>query len=200
MEKATVNDAPRTLFFSADIKAPGIDGPLTNAINIAKSFADAGFPAIFVYNGKQEVFDRFVATGADVRRFEFPIGSWKTHLNPLSRRKYSRKLAEFIEDEKIEVVHTFFRASYVFNYLKSTRVLKVAEQVYASSSPKPLRMFENGFKIAPRYLLSAWYRRYVRFNFSAADLVTTNGQAQKNVRCCGLRSFAGKNDCGKSGS
>jgi glycosyltransferase involved in cell wall biosynthesis len=179
MEKATVNDAPRTLFFSADIKAPGIDGPLTNAINIAKSFADAGFPAIFVYNGKQEVFDRFVATGADVRRFEFPIGSWKTHLNPLSRRKYSRKLAEFIEDEKIEVVHTFFRASYLFSYLRGTRVLKVAEQVYASPDPRPLRMFDNGFNVKPRALLNAWYRRYVRFNFSAADLVTTNGQAQK---------------------
>jgi len=179
METATVNDAPRTLFFTADIKAPGIDGPLTNAINIAKSFADAGLPAIFVYNGRQEIFDRFVATGADVRRFEFPVGSWKTHLNPLSRRAYSRKLAELIEDEKIGVVHTFFRASYMFNYLKNTRVLKVAEQLYASPDPKPLRMFENGINIAPRYLLNAWYRRYVRFNFSAADLVTTNGQAQK---------------------
>jgi hypothetical protein len=179
MEKATVNDAPRTLFFSADIKAPGIDGPLTNAINIAKSFADAGFPAILVYNGKQEIFDRFVATGADVRRFEFPIGSWKTHLNPLSRRKYSRKLAEFIEDEKIEVVHTFFRASYLFSYLRGTRVLKVAEQLHASPDPRPLRMFDNGFNVKPRALLNAWYRRYVRFNFSAADLVTTNGQAQK---------------------
>jgi hypothetical protein len=55
------------LFFSANTDEKGIDGPLTNAINVAKSFADSGLPGIFIYNGKQDIFDRFVATGADVR-------------------------------------------------------------------------------------------------------------------------------------
>ena len=178
--RVILNDAPRVLFFSADTGAQGIDGPLTNAINIAKSFADSGFPAIFVYNGKQEIFDRFKATGADVRRADFPVGNWKTHLNPLYRRKYSKRLSKFIENEKIDVVHTFFRASYLLSYLNGIQVLKVAEQLYASPDPQPMRLFENGLTLRPRSFLSVWYRRYVRFNFSNADLVTTNGEAQKH--------------------
>jgi hypothetical protein len=136
-------------------------------------------PAIFVYNGEQEIFDLFNETGVDVRRANFPVGSWKTHLNPLNRRKYSRSLSKLVEDENIDVVHTFFGASYLFSYLKDRRVLKVAEQLYVSPEPRPLRMFDGGFTIKPRGFLNACYRRYVRFNFSRADHITTNGEGQK---------------------
>ena len=169
----------RILFFSPDLGVSGIDGPLVNAINVAQSFAEAKLPAIFIYNGKQDVFDRFVATGADVRRVDFPIGGWQKHLNPLYRREYSRKLAQFIAAERIDVVHLFMRASYVMSYLKGSEVLRVAEQVYSSPNLRPIRLFANGFSIRPRKLLNAWYRKHVRFNYSAADLVVTLGHSQQ---------------------
>ena len=183
-----MNELPRILFFSANTDEKGIDGPLTNAINVAKSFADSGLPGIFIYNGKQDIFDRFVATGADVRRADFPIGSWKTHLNPLYRRRYSRNLAKFIEDERIDIVHLFPRAAYVTSYLKGLDVFKVNQQPYSSPDLKPIRLFENGFSLRPRRLLNAWYRKYVRFNYSKADLVSGIGHShqQASIKVFGI--------------
>lgn len=97
------------------------------------------------------------------------------------RREYSRKLARFISTERIDVVHFFMRASYMMSYLKGSEVLRVAEQLYSSPDSRPIRLFENGFSIRPRALMNAWYRKHVRFNYSAADLVTTNSYSQQLV-------------------
>jgi len=174
-----LNEDPRILFFVPDTGGTGIDGPLTNAINLAESFSDSDDPGIFIYNGRREAFDRFVESGADIRTADFPIGSWRTHLNPFYRRKYSRKLARFIEDERIDVVYMFMRGTYLMSYMKGLNILRVTEQAYASPEPRPLRLFDNGFTIRPRALLSAWYRKYVRFNHDRADLVVTISNAQK---------------------
>jgi len=183
-----LGDIPRILFFSPDTGAQGIDGPLTNAINVAKSFADSGFPAIFVYNGRNDVYDRFVETGADVRHMDFPVGSWKTHLNPLYRREYSKKLARIIKEERIEIIHLFPRAAYVTSYLKGLDILKVTQQPGTHTDFAPIRMFDNGFSFRPRRILNAWYRKYVRFNYSKADLVTGLGNAhqQGSIKVFGI--------------
>jgi glycosyltransferase involved in cell wall biosynthesis len=173
-----LSEDPRILFFVPDTGGTGVDGPLINAVNLAQSFRDADYPAIFVYNGRREAFDRFIATGADVRRADFPIGSWKTHLNPFYRRKYSRKLARFIEDERIDVVYMFMRGTYLMSYMKGSEVLRVSEQLYASGELRPIRLFDNGFTFRPRAILSAWYRKYVRFNHDKSDLVVTMSNAQ----------------------
>ena len=178
MKQPSIED-PRVLFFVPDTGGKGVDGPLMNAVNIARSFSDSNRQGIFVYNGRREAFDRFLATGADVRRADFPIGSWKTHLNPLYRRKYSRKLARFIEDERIDVVHMFMRGSYLMSYMKGVNVLRVTEQLYANDVLRPIRLFENGFTIKPRALLNAWYRKYVRFNHDKADVVAAISNSQK---------------------
>ena len=175
---ALSND-PRILFFSPDTGGTGIDGPLTNAINLARSFGDANLPGIFVYNGREEVFDRFVATGADVRRAPFPISSLKTHLNPIYRRRYSKILARYLRAEQIDVVHLFPRATYVLHYLEGINVFKVAQQPYSSPDLRPIRLFENGFSLRPRNLLNAWYRKYVRFSYSRADLVSGIGNSHR---------------------
>jgi glycosyltransferase involved in cell wall biosynthesis len=166
------------LFFYPDYGGTGFDGPMMNAINLARSFGDSKLPGIFVYNGRREVFDRFVATGADVRRVDFPIASRKTHLSPLYRRKYSRKLARFIEDEQIDVVYMFMRGTYLMSYMKGLDVLRVTEQLYANIELRPIRLFDNGFTIRPRALLNAWYRKYVRLNHDKADVVVTVSNAQ----------------------
>ena len=178
VERALTKD-PRVLFFYPDYGGSGLDGPLMNAINLAKSFSDSKLPGIFVYNGRREVFDRFVATGADVRRADFPIASRKTHLNPFYRREYSRKLARFIEDERIDAVYMFMRGTYLMSYMKGLDVLRVTEQLYANIDLRPIRLFDNGFSVRPRALLSAWYRKYVRLNHARADMVVTISNAQK---------------------
>ena len=164
---------------------------MINAMHVAKSFGDAGLPGIFVYNGRSEVFDRFVETGADVRRADFPVASRKTHLNPFYRREYSRKLARFIEDESIDVVQLFPRGAYMTHYMKGLDVLQVAQQPYSSPDLRPMRLFQNGFTFHPKRLLNAWYRKYVRWDYSKADLVTGLGYShqQASMRVFGVPEY-----------
>ncbi|MCH8230396.1 MAG: glycosyltransferase family 4 protein, partial [Chloroflexi bacterium] len=140
-------------------------------------FARANVPSVAVYNGHPDIFRRFEQTGISVRRMEMPVSGVKQHINPFYRRRMSRQLAKFIEDERIDVLHLGEGGQYILDYLKKSNVLKVC--VLQSSTPefKPIGLFDGGVRLHPKNLMKAWYRKYVRLNYKRADLVLCNGEA-----------------------
>ncbi len=177
---------PKILLFMPDTGGPNMDGPTADAINIAKSFARAKIPAIFVFNGHPNVFKRFEEAGVDVRRMEMPASGVKQHFNPFYRRRFSRHIQKFIEDEGIDVLHLGHGGPYVLNYLKSSKILKVCVQQGATPEFKPIGLFDAGVRLHPTSLLKAWYRKYVRLNYKRADLVLCIGNAARDAA---IRTF-----------
>jgi len=176
----------KILVFMPDNGGPDIDGTTADAINIAKSFAVAKTPSIFVFNGHPEIFRRFEETSVDVRRMEMPISGVKQHFNPLYRRRFSRVLSNFLETENIDVIHLGQGAPYILNYLKKSKVLKVCVQQGATPDFKPTELFNNGVSLSPVALIKAWYRKYVRLNYKRADLVVCVGEA---AHTASIRTF-----------
>jgi glycosyltransferase involved in cell wall biosynthesis len=168
---------PKILFFMPDTGGSTMDGPTNDAINIAKSFADSNVPAIFIFNGHQNIFDKFQQTGIDVRRIEMPVSGVKQHFNPFYRRRFSRQLTKLIHDEGIDIFHLGHGGPYVFNYVKNLNVLKVTVQSGSTPGFEPLKLFPFGIKLHPRDFLKAWYRKYVRLDYTTADLVFSPGDA-----------------------
>jgi len=166
-----------------------LDGTTVDAINIARSFANSNIPAVFVFNGHPDVFEMFQQTGIDVRRIEMPISGVKQHLNPFYRRRFSRRLASLIEDMEIEVLHLGHGGPYIFNYLKSSKILKVTVQLSSTPSFEPVAFFDSGIRFHPKSVLKAWYRKYVRLNYRTADLVFSPGDAAHEAT---LRTFGVK--------
>jgi glycosyltransferase involved in cell wall biosynthesis len=187
LDRTLMNDHPlKILVFMPSSGEAGMDGTTSDAINIAKGFAEASIPSIFIFNGASQVFQTFEATGVDVRRMDMPAPGLKQHFNPVYRRKHSRKLADFIRREKIDVVHLGHGGAFVLNYLKSSDVLKVCVQQGATPEFKPIGLFDSGFTLNPKKLLKYWYRKYVRLNYKSADLVVCIGVA---ARQAALRTF-----------
>jgi len=182
----------KILFFMPDTVGTGgyrMDGPTNDAINIAKSFADSNVPAIFVFNGHSDVFEKFQQTGIDVRRVEMPVSGVKQHFNPFYRRRFSRRLVTLIEDEGIEVLHLGHGASYIINYLKNSNVFKVTVQSASTPGFAPVALFPNGIQFHPKTILKAWYRKYVRLDYTTADLVFSPGDAahEATIRTYGVK-------------
>ena len=161
---------PKVLFYIPEDSTSQMDGPMADAINIAKSFKLANIPSIFVFNGHPDKFQKFIETGADVRMLDMPLPGFKHHISFLYRRKFSRQLAELIEAEHIDVLHLGSRANYVLNYLKTQSILKVCTQAGGTPDPEPLKMI-NSWIFNPKRLLKRWYYKYVTWNFKHADLV-----------------------------
>ena len=169
-----------------DTGGPNLEGTTSDAINAATSFVGAGVPSIVVYDGHPENFRRFEQTGIDVRRMEMPISGVKQHFNPFYRRRFSRRLADFIRDENIDVLHLGHGGPYILNYLKNSKVLKVCVQQGATPEFKPIGLFDGGIRLHPKNLLKAWYRKYVRLNYKRADLVVCIGDAAREAA---IRTF-----------
>ena len=106
-----------------------------------------------------------------------PISGVKQHLNPFYRRRFSRRLASLIEDMEIEVLHLGHGGPYIFNYLKSSNILKVTVQSSSTPGFKPIALFDAGIRFHPKSVLKALYRKYVRLNYRTADLVFSPGDA-----------------------
>ena len=176
----------KILLFIPDIGGPNLDGTTADAINVAKSFTQAGVPSIVIFNGHPENFRRFEETGVDVRRMDMPISGVKQHFDPFYRRRFSRQLSDFIRNENIDVLHLGHNGSYVLNYLKSSTVLKVCVQPGATPQFKPIGLFDGGVSLNPKNLLKAWYRKYVRLNYKRADIVICNGEATREAA---IRTF-----------
>jgi len=170
---------PKILFFMPDTGVSTLDGTTVDAINIARSFANSNIPAVFVFNGHPDVFEMFQQTGIDVRRIEMPVSGVKQHFNPLYRRRFSRSLTSLIEDEGIEILHLGNGGPYILNYLKKSKILKVAVQSSSTPDFEPLALFDSGIRYHPKSVLKAWYRKYVRLNYRIADLVFSTGGAQR---------------------
>ena len=163
-----------------------IDGTMTIALNIARSFYLAKIPTIFIFNGHPDIFQMFKNTGVDVRRIQMPEPGAKKLFNPFYRRRFSKNLIELINNEDIDVLHLGQRDSYILNYVKKTKVMKVCQQDGAFPVPKPLSIFEHGPTINPKKLLKAWYRKYVLGNYKRADLVLSVSDA---ARKCSIVRF-----------
>ncbi|MCH7972154.1 MAG: glycosyltransferase family 4 protein, partial [Chloroflexi bacterium] len=176
----------KILLFMPDIGGPDLDGTTADAINIAKSFARANVPSIVVFNGHPEIFRQFEGPGVDVRRMEMPVPGVKHHFNPFYRRRMSRQLSDFVRTESIDVLHLGQRGPYVLNYLKKSNVLKVCVQQGATPDFKPVGLFDGGFRLHPKHLMKAWYRKYVRLNYKRADLVLCIGDAAREAA---IRTF-----------
>ena len=183
---------PKILFFMPDTSDTGgstVDGPTNDAINIAKSFADSNVPAIFIFNGHSDIFEKFRQTGIDVRRIEMPVSGVKQHFNPFYRRRFSRRLATLIEDEEIEVLHLGHKASYILDYLKNSNVFKVTLQPASTPGFEPIALFPHGIPFHPKTILKSWYRKYVQLNHTNADLVFSPGDAAREatIRTYGVK-------------
>ncbi len=165
-----IDHPPKVLFYIPENNTTKMDGPLADAINMAESFKLANIPSIFVFNGHPDKFQKFIDTGADVRTLDMPLPGFKHYINFLYRRKFSRKLANLIKTENIDVVHLGGRATYILNYLKSESVLKVCVQQGGTPEPKPKKMIIS-WTYNPKKLLKLWYIKYVVWNFKHADLV-----------------------------
>ena len=55
---------PKVLFYIPEDSTSQMDGPMADAINIAKSFKIANIPSIFLFNGHPDKFQKFIDTGA----------------------------------------------------------------------------------------------------------------------------------------
>tara|TARA_B100000686_G_scaffold349701_1_gene443704 strand:+ start:369 stop:1586 length:1218 start_codon:yes stop_codon:yes gene_type:complete len=169
------NTTPKILMYYAAHWGSHIDGPMSIALNIAKSFAMAKVPSIFVFNGHPDIFQKFEETGVDVRRIEMPMPGVKNHFNPIYRRRFSKKLIQLIDDEGIDVLHVSEREAYILNYVKSSGILKVCQQDAGtpdnSVTLKGMAVFDKGLSIHPKTVLKKWYRKYVLWNYKRADLV-----------------------------
>jgi glycosyltransferase involved in cell wall biosynthesis len=183
------NNPPKILMFMPSVDGPNRDGTTTDAINVAKSLALAEIPAILIYNGHANKFKMFEDAGVDVRRMMMPISSVKQHLNPLYRRKFSKYLSQFINDENIDIIHLGYRGSYIFNYLKKVDVLKSCVQQAATPEFKKIKLFDGGFRFNPVYIIKAWYRKYVRFNYKRAEVVICLSDA---ARTAAIRTYSVK--------
>ncbi|MEC9294050.1 MAG: glycosyltransferase family 4 protein [Chloroflexota bacterium] len=161
---------PKVLFYIPEDSTSQMDGPMADALNIAKSFKLANIPSIFVLNGHPDKFQKFIETGADVRRLDMPLPGFRHHISFSYRRKFSQQLAELIKTENIDVLHLGSRANYVLNYLKTQSILKVCTQAGGTPDPEPLKMI-NSWIFNPKRLLKRWYYKYVTWNFKHADLV-----------------------------
>ena len=170
---------PKTLLYLPLDDRTHISGPVSDALNIARSFAIAKIPSILIFNGQPELFRMFEETGIDVRRMAMPVSSVKTHINPLYRRRFSRQLAEFIEHEQIEVLYLLNNAAYLLNYFRESGIFKACAEIGGSPDPKPIRLFEKGVRLHPKSLAKAWYRKYVRLNYQSADLVVCISEAAR---------------------
>ena len=171
---------PKVLFYIPEDSTSQMDGPMADAINIAKSFNIANIPSIFVFNGHPDKFQKFIETGADVRMLDMPLSGFKHHISFLYRRKFSRQLAELIEAEHIDLLHLGSRANYVLNYLKTQSILKVCTQGGGTPDPKPLKML-NSWIFNPKNLLKRWYYKYVTWNFKHADLVVCPSETARQT-------------------
>ena len=140
---------------TSDTGGSTVDGPTNDAINIAKSFADSNVPAIFIFNGHSDIFEKFRQTGIDVRRIEMPVSGVKQHFNPFYRRRFSRRLATLIEDEEIEVLHLGAKASYILDYLKNSNVFKVTLQPSSTPGFEPIALFPRGIPFHPKTIIKS---------------------------------------------
>ena len=131
----------------------------------------------------------FEDAGVDVRRMTMPISGVKQHLNPLYRRKFSKYLSRFINDENIDIIHLGHRGSYIFNYVKQVDVLKSCVQQAATPEFKKIGLFDGGFRFDPVYIIKAWYRKYVRFNYKRAEVVICLSDA---VRTAAIHTYSVK--------
>jgi hypothetical protein len=145
----------KILVFMPDNGGSGIEGTTADAINMARSFAMADVPSIFVFNGRAEILSKLEETGVDARRMAMPASGVKQRFNPFYRRRFSRQLSEFIRRERIDVLHLAHGAPNVLNYLKSSPILKVCVQQGATPDFSPTRFFESGFSVNPKRLLKA---------------------------------------------
>ena len=158
-----------------------ISGPVADALNIARSFAIAKIPAILIFNGQPELFRLFEATGIDVRRFDMPIASVKTHINPRYRKRYAKSINELAEKENIDVLYLLDNAPYLLNYTKNLKIMRACTQIGGSPDPQPIKLFQRGIKLHPKSIANAWYRKYVRLNYSSADLVVCLSDAARET-------------------
>lgn len=171
----------KTLFYLPLDDRTHISGPVADALNIARSFAYAQIPSIFIFNGQPEIFRLFEETGIDVRRVEMPVSSLKSHFNSVYRRRFSRRLADFIRQEKIELLYLLDNAPYLLNYVKNLDILKVCTEIGGSPDPRPIGLFDRGVRLHPKHLAKAWYRKYVRLNYRSADLVICISKAARGT-------------------
>ncbi|MCH7972244.1 MAG: hypothetical protein IH960_14575 [Chloroflexi bacterium] len=110
-----------------------------------------------------------------------PVSSLKSYLNPAYRRRFSRRLVDFIRQEKIELLYLLNYAPYLLNYVKILDILKVCTEIGGSPDPRPIGLFDRGVRLPPKHLAKAWYRKYVRLNYRSADLVVCISTAAREV-------------------
>ena len=183
------NTPPKILMYYAAHWGSHIDGPMSIALNIAKSFSLAKVPSIFIFNGHPDIFKKFEDTGVDVRRIEMPRPGVMNHFNPIYRRRFSKKLIQLIDDERIGVLHVAQREAYVLNYVKSSGILKVCQQDAGTPDNKVMAVFDKGFSLYPKTVLKKWYRKYVLWNYKRADLVLCLSKAARKfaIEVCRTR-------------
>jgi len=75
----------------------------------------------------------------------------------------------------------FHNGTYLLQYLNSVDVFKVCTQIAGEPHPQPLKMFHRGLTMHPKSLLKAWYRKYVRLNYSEANLVVCGSNAAREM-------------------
>lgn len=182
-ERGAIEKKSRTpmkiLFFMPDKGTSHLDGTTSDAVNVAKSFAQGNIPSIFIFNGHVNIFQHFKNAGVDVRRFDMPVSGVKQHMNPFYRRRFSRHIKKLIADENIDVLHLGQSGSYVLNYLKDVNILKACVQQAATPDFKKVGLFDGGVNFRPKALLKAWYRKYVRLNYKRCELVICLSNAAK---------------------
>lgn len=182
------NMPPKILMYYAAHWGSHIDGPLSIALNIAKSFSLKKIPTILIFNGHPDIFRKFEQTGIDVRRLEMPKPGVAKHFNPIYRRRFAKKLIELIKQENIDVLHLGQREAYILNYVKKSRVLKVCHQDGGFPEPKLMSIFDKGFSAHPKKLVKKWYRKYVLWNYKRADLVMCLSHAAREYAIKGCRT------------
>jgi len=180
------NTPPKILMFYEAHWGSHIDGPMTIALNIAKGFALANIPSIFVFNGHSAIFRKFQETGVDVRRIDMPKPGVLKHFNPIYRWRFTKKMAALIDKEGIDVLHLGQREAYILNYVKNSPVLKVCQQDAGAPDAKLMTIFDKGLTVSPKQLLKKWYRKYVLWNYKRADLVLclSNAAREYAIKVC----------------
>jgi len=176
-----ISDFPKFLLYLPSDNRSKVSGPVAVALNVAQSFVNSNIPSVLIFNGHPELFSLFEKTGIDVRRFDMPINSVKAHFNPRYRKQHSTSLAEFISKEHIDILYMFHNGTYLLQYLNSVDVFKVCTQIAGEPHPQPLKMFHRGLTMHPKSLLKAWYRKYVRLNYSEANLVVCGSNAAREM-------------------
>ncbi len=175
------DSSDKTTLTESDANRTAISGPIAVALNVAESFVNANIPAVLIFNGHPKLFRLFERTGIDVRRFDMPANSVKKHFNPLYRRRHSKLLADFVDREQVDTLYLFNNGGYLLHYIRKLNIFKICTQIAGEPDPQPIKMFHRGFTLHPKSLLKAWYRKYVRLNYSGADLVVCGSNAAREL-------------------